>query len=197
MPNQVIPYLLATAILSASPTALTEDQAQPLETTEQATTDQEPLPPAPPAETNAVQAPEAAPLDQTSVTPAPAAESATGGEDIESPKSSPPEPRAIVLWSLTGTAGFALLTGSLFGITALAEEQRYEDNPSTQARDRGEARALAADVFFGVGGAAAIAALIVLLTDDDEATPRDADSAADVTMRPSVSSEATGITIHF
>jgi hypothetical protein len=121
-----------------------------------------------------VQAQDAEPTPDTDQPPAPAeaqpetAAEATGAGGEEDEEAPPPTTREVVFWSLTGVAGVAILTGGVFGLTALAEERRFEDNPSNQARDRGEARALAADILFGVGAAAALAAVIVLLTGDDE-----------------------------
>jgi hypothetical protein len=90
-------------------------------------------------------------------------------------------PKKTAVWSLVGVSGAALITGGIFGLTALDEKERYEDNPAQDFEDRQNARALAAYISFGVAGAAAVAALIVGLAVDDkgEASTADASLATD------------------
>ncbi|MFO8071888.1 MAG: hypothetical protein R6V85_08435 [Polyangia bacterium] len=86
----------------------------------------------------------------------------------------PQRPHETAFWLATGTAGLALISGGVFGLTALSEKRRFETNPSSQAKRRGEARALAADVSFGIAAAASVAALVLYLTDDGgESGPAD------------------------
>lgn len=77
------------------------------------------------------------------------------------------------VWSLVGVSGAALITGGIFGLTALDEKQRYDDNPADDFKDRKDARALASYISFGVAGAAAVAALVVWLVVDDKCDPHD------------------------
>jgi hypothetical protein len=116
----------------------------------------------------------------------------------DEPAAEPEPPLAtaeIVFWSLTGVTGVTLITGSIFGLTALAEEERFENNPSSQARDRGEARALAADILFGVSAAAAVAAAIVLLVSDE--VPAEEPAADQPQVEPTVTAGGAGITVQF
>lgn len=171
---------------SEEPDAIPADQQVPAATTEEA------------AEEAAEGQPEAEPEPETEPETALGAEDEPGAEAEDDQTPAPPmRAQEVAFWSLAGAAGFALLTGALFGITALAEEQRYEENPSDQARDRGEARALAADIFLGVGAAAAVAAAIVWLTDDgDDEAPAEA-PADSATIAPAVSGNTAGIEIRF
>lgn len=86
-------------------------------------------------------------------------------KDAEPKPDAPMTANETAMWALVGVASVALVTGGIFGLNALDEEQRYEDNPSDEFKSRGEARALVADISFGVAAAAGLTALIVGLTD--------------------------------
>ena len=84
-------------------------------------------------------------------------------------------PKMTAVWSLAGGCGLALITGGVFGLTALEEKSRYEQHHDSDFADRMRARAITSDVFFGIGGAAAVAALIVLFVvkeDKRESEPK-------------------------
>jgi hypothetical protein len=115
-------------------------------------------------------------------------------EEEREPAVEPLRPHETALWLTTGTAGLALISGGVFGLTALSEQSRFETNPSSQAKRRGEARALAADVSFGIGAAAAVAALLLYLTDDEgESVP----SCDEPPPGPELSLAAGGLTLSF
>lgn len=80
----------------------------------------------------------------------------------------PMAPSRLTVWLLAGLSGAAAITGGVFGLTALDEEERFAAHPDPEFADRGAARAVAADVSFAVAGAAAIGALLVWLIADDE-----------------------------
>ena len=78
------------------------------------------------------------------------------------------------------------------------EEERFADNRSQQAKDRGEARALAADISFGVAAAAAVAALIVwLATDDEQAQPGEGSPDAAATIDVGASGAGAALQVNF
>ncbi len=55
----------------------------------------------------------------------------------------------VVLWSLLGTAGVAAAAGTAYAILAARDQRAYDDMPSLDLADRGESRALTADVLWG------------------------------------------------
>jgi hypothetical protein len=67
------------------------------------------------------------------------------------------------VWTLSGIAAGALVTGTVFGFLALEEESEFNLHPSAARADRGERQALVADVCFGVAAASAITALVLWL----------------------------------
>jgi hypothetical protein len=88
-----------------------------------------------------------------------------------------PEPetplRPIIGWSLVGLGGALAVGGTLAGVLAQADEEAFRQSSDVVSkrdlRDRGEARALAADVMFVAAGAAVVGGAVVLLTGGDEA----------------------------
>ncbi|MCP4679950.1 MAG: hypothetical protein GY854_31555 [Deltaproteobacteria bacterium] len=89
-------------------------------------------------------------------------------DDAEEKEEIPKTSGEIATWSLVGIASLGVITGGIFGFTALDEKHRNEDNPNDAFKDRRKSRALAAYISFSMAGAAAIAALIVGLTTDWE-----------------------------
>jgi hypothetical protein len=67
-------------------------------------------------------------------------------------------------WASVAVAGVGLVSGTVFGTMALADEKDYEDNPTQSKKDAGERDAIIADVSFGVAGAAAIVGTVILVT---------------------------------
>ena len=90
------------------------------------------------------------------------------GDRTQEPAPPPLEKKEIIVWSLIGVSGAAVIAGGVFGLTALDEKERFEDNPALDFEDRKDARAVASYVSFSVAGAAAVAALIVWLEFDGE-----------------------------
>jgi hypothetical protein len=112
------------------------------------------------------------------------------GEEVsvDEPKSVPRTKREIATWSLVGLTGVSAITGGIFSLTALAEEDRSNVNPADEFDDRADTRTIVSNVFYGVAGAAAAAALIVWLAmDDSSETHQDADEPpvidSEVSMR--------------
>ncbi|MDH3726123.1 MAG: PEGA domain-containing protein [Myxococcales bacterium] len=68
------------------------------------------------------------------------------------------------VWSLSGVAAAALLTGTVLGFTAFKQEQDYRNDPTLETADKGERLALFADVSFGIAAISAVTALTVFLT---------------------------------
>ncbi|MCP4602261.1 MAG: hypothetical protein GY847_17375 [Proteobacteria bacterium] len=91
-------------------------------------------------------------------------------------------------WSLVGIAGATLISGGIFGLTAMDEKHRIEDSPSDEFDDRHKSRALAAYISLGIAGAAAAAALIVWLTGKDEKTE---------SVQTTIRSDGTSLTVAF
>ena len=71
----------------------------------------------------------------------------------------------IAVWSLFSAAGAAVITGAIFGLTALDEQDRYDKNPASIYRHRRDDRMITSAVFFGTAGAAAIATLALWAID--------------------------------
>lgn len=92
-------------------------------------------------------------------------------------------PKMTAVWSLAGGCGLALITGGIFGMAALEEKARYEQNYHSDFADRMRARAIASDVFFGLGAAAAVSALIVLFVVKENT--RESESKIRVSLGPS------------
>jgi tetratricopeptide (TPR) repeat protein len=104
------------------------------------------------------------------VAPAPA------GPLVISPAPPPAEVPTAALW-VTGSIGAAgLIAGTVFGILALKEHSKFEENPTAETADKGERYALFSDIGFGVGAMALITGA-VLLFDRDEAPPAPAKAA--------------------
>ena len=93
------------------------------------------------------------------------------------------------VWTLAGISGAALITGGVFGLTALDEKQRNDDNPAEEFADRRDARALASYISFGAAGAAAVAAVVVWLVVDDKCDPND--------DRASVTTDGASVILRF
>jgi hypothetical protein len=100
--------------------------------------------------------------------PQPAPAASAEDASVEQAAPAPLTTRETAMWAMVGVAGLGAIAGGVFGLTALGEETRFNDNPSRQVLDRGETRALASDICFSVAAAAAVAAIVLALTDDEE-----------------------------
>jgi protein TonB len=70
------------------------------------------------------------------------------------------------------TAGLAVVSlgaGTVLGALALGDHQEFEKSPTTELANRGEARALAADMLFGGAATLAVASLVMFLSHDSAA----------------------------
>jgi hypothetical protein len=80
---------------------------------------------------------------------------------VEEKEKTPPKPGTIALWSLVGFTGVAVISGAVFGVTAIEEKRRYDDNSIKAFEDRWKGKQLASEITFGVAVATAIATIIV------------------------------------
>ena len=76
-------------------------------------------------------------------------------------------------WIAAGTAGTAVIAGSILGGMALAdlselEGMKVNDPGFDDLKSRTDSESLAADVMFGVGAAAAVGALVLFRWDDGD-----------------------------
>jgi tetratricopeptide (TPR) repeat protein len=95
----------------------------------------------------------------------------------------PAEVPTAALW-VTGSIGAAgLIAGTVFGILALKEHSKFQDNPTAATADKGERYALFSDIGFGVGAMALITAAVLLL-DRDETPPAPKSATAGAARRP-------------
>jgi tetratricopeptide (TPR) repeat protein len=94
--------------------------------------------------------------------------------------------RLAVGWGLVGLGAALGVAGGIFGGLAEDDEHAFTDSgdivEKRDLRDRGQQRALAADIFFGGAGAAVVAGVVVLLT--GERGGRDGAPRAGVTPTP-------------
>jgi tetratricopeptide (TPR) repeat protein len=96
-----------------------------------------------------------------------------GGGDAEPPSDEPPaegggggsEDPSAGVWATAGIAAAGLISGTVFGFLALSEQSNFDNAPSHDVADRGEAFALAADISFGVAAAAAITAIVLYIVE--------------------------------
>lgn len=84
--------------------------------------------------------------------------------------------RLAVGWGLVGLGAALGVAGGIFGGLAEDDEHAFTDSgdivEKRDLRDRGQQRALAADIFFGGAGAAVVAGVVVLLTGERGGAPR-------------------------
>lgn len=67
------------------------------------------------------------------------------------------------VWITAGVAAAGLISGTVFGFLALSEQSNFDQAPSLETADRGEAFALVADIGFGVAAAAAITSVVLYI----------------------------------
>jgi tetratricopeptide (TPR) repeat protein len=83
--------------------------------------------------------------------------------------------RTILAWSLVGLGGALAVGGTVAGVMAQADDETFRQSSDVVSkrdlRDRGETRALAADVMFATAGAAVIGGVVLLLTGGGEDEP--------------------------
>lgn len=77
--------------------------------------------------------------------------------------------RKIGRWTSLGVASLGLGAGTVLGFLALAEERRFNDDPSSTVANRGERLALGADVCFALAIGAAVTGLVLWVVDRREA----------------------------
>jgi hypothetical protein len=67
------------------------------------------------------------------------------------------------VWSLVGIASLTAITGGIFGLNAIDEKNRFDNDPNSSKdfEDRYKSRAIVSAVSLGIAGCAGIAALIV------------------------------------
>lgn len=72
---------------------------------------------------------------------------------------------SIGVWISAGVAAAGLISGTVFGFLALSEQSNFDQTPTHETADRGEAFALVADISFGVAAAAAITGIVLYIVE--------------------------------
>lgn len=112
----------------------------------------------------------------------------TGSDAVDGPSTG--------VWVATGIAATALVTGTVFGFMALAEQSQYDLEPKRSVADRGERLALFADISFGVALAAGVTAIVLHVTRDkrnEARLARRAEEAKRVSLAPAVHRTGAGL----
>ncbi len=113
----------------------------------------------------------------------------------EEPEPPPPAParRNVkpAIWTLTGVSAASLVTGTVLGILALAEQDDYRNNPTKDKADRGERLAIFADVTFGVAVVTGITALVLHLVSRDR--KKDSRDEAKLELSPELGKTHSGL----
>lgn len=121
------------------------------------------------AEREAAAAP---PVAAAPVAPAPA----SAVEARATPEAGMSTLRLAVGWGLVGLGAAFGVTGGIFGGLAEDDEHAFTESvdiiEKRDLRTRGEDRALAADVLFGLAGASVVAGVVVLLTGERASAPQ-------------------------
>lgn len=92
----------------------------------------------------------------------------------EPPPPAPPTPeepqeRSLLPAYITlGLAGASLVTGTFFGLKALADKSDFNDHPTTARADSTERNALIADMAFGIAITLGITGIVLLTSDESE-----------------------------
>lgn len=81
----------------------------------------------------------------------------------------PPERSMLPAYITLGLAGASLVTGTFFGLKALADKSDFNDNPTTARADAAERNALIADMAFGIAITLGITGIVLLTTDESDA----------------------------
>lgn len=85
------------------------------------------------------------------------------------PVSTEPAERSLLPAYITlGLAGAGLVTGTIFGIKALADKSDFNDNPTASRADAVERNALIADMAFGVAITLGITGIVLLTSSDSD-----------------------------
>jgi hypothetical protein len=111
--------------------------------------------------------------------PVPTAQQASAPkQEIVAPPAPPPPPRSMVpAYVLFGLAGASAITGAVFGVVALGDEGRFNDNPTSEGADSAERDALAADIALGAAITLGLAGTAYLLAPDDALTRKSGQAA--------------------
>jgi tetratricopeptide (TPR) repeat protein len=113
----------------------------------------------------------------------PAAPSQSAGESTSSAP----------IWISAILSGAAIVTGSVLGVLALQEQQKFDDHPTEETADRGERLALFADVAFGVGAIAGITAAVLYFAENEAPLAPNAPRAERVAISPLALSHGAGL----
>jgi tetratricopeptide (TPR) repeat protein len=93
---------------------------------------------------------------------------------------------SVGVWVTAGIAAVALISGTVFGFLALSEQSNFDNAPSNEIADRGEAFALVADISFGVAAAMAITAVVLYIVESSNSGSNDSASLDPERVRLSV-----------
>lgn len=82
------------------------------------------------------------------------------------PEAPDADPRNVkpAIWTMTGLSAASLVTGTVLGIMALKEQDRYRENPTASSADRGERLALFADLSLGLALLSGVTAMVLHFT---------------------------------
>jgi hypothetical protein len=73
-----------------------------------------------------------------------------------------PNPK-VAAYVLLGLSGVGVITGTVFGILALSDQSKFDENPSNELADRADRNSLAADISFGAAITLGLAGATALL----------------------------------
>lgn len=84
------------------------------------------------------------------------------------PEREPEERSMLPAYITLGLAGAGLVTGTFFGLKALADKSDFKDDPTTTRADDAERNALIADMAFGIAITLGITGIVLLTSDETE-----------------------------
>lgn len=128
-------------------------------------------------------------------------QTAAGAEPLSPPPTEPPAParveeRSKVPGYVTlGIAGASAVVGTVFGLRALADKSKFNENPTTSHADDVERNALIADMAFGVTLTLGITAIVLLVADDptpEQSAARPNSERGELKLAPFVSPRGAG-----
>lgn len=127
---------------------------------------------------------------------------AAAAERLSPPPTEPPgaparvEERSKVPGFVTlGIAGASAVVGTVFGLRALADKSKFNENPTTSHADDVERNALIADMAFGVTLTLGITAIVLLVAEDptpEQSAARPNGERGELKLAPFVSPRAAG-----
>jgi len=109
------------------------------------------------------------------------------------------------VWVMVGVTGAALVTGTVTGALAMADQGEFDDLRDDQdterseledLRDSGETKALVADISFGVAAAAAITGIVLFFVQNRRgAQTAEGEDSTPIAINPLITEEGGGVQI--